>query len=138
MTRVAGRLPAARRDRLVASADRVVTGYLDGVLGRGDPFADFTRGARALATDSVPEVSERLQARRGTAYLAVLAPEGRLLGATARFQVPLRAGEDAGRRAPVTRLTGRLLLTPTRSGWRVFGYDVTWPDGARTRLGGGR
>jgi len=141
VTRVAGRVPAAAREQLVARADRIVTGYLEGLVeGSGDPYQHFTPGARRLAGESdPPRVHERLRAARAAAYLAVLAPDGRLLGATARFRVLLVPELDGGpRRRPVAQLAGRLLLTPTQAGWRVFGYDVTWPDGRRSRLGGPR
>jgi hypothetical protein len=121
--------------------DRIVTGYLEGlVAGSGDPYTHFTPGARRLARDSQPpRIPGRLRAGRAAAYLAVLAPQGRILGATARFRVPLLSEpSDGRRRRPVAELAGRLLLTPTEVGWRVFGYDVTWPDGHRSRLEGPR
>lgn len=140
VTRVAGRVPAAARVQLVARVDRIVTGYVEGLVdGSADPYAHFTPGARRLAAASDrPRLPARLRAGPASAYLAVLAPQGRILGVTARFRVPLLPDRDAGPRRAVADLSGRLLLTPTQGGWRVFGYDVTWPDGGRSRLEGSR
>jgi hypothetical protein len=52
----------------------------------------------------------------------VVAAHGRAVGATAKVSLDLRVTE-AGRTRPV-RVQGRLLLTPTDHGWRIFGYHV--------------
>lgn len=70
--------------------------------------------------------------RRARAYVATVAPRGHALGATARISVDLAVTAD-GTTRPVT-LTGRLLLTPVGSQWRVFGYDLAL-GGARAAGG---
>jgi hypothetical protein len=60
----------------------------------------------------------------------VVAPKGRPAGATARVKVRLvlggldaaEGGDADGQRTDV--VSGRLLLTPTAGGWRIFGFDL--------------
>jgi hypothetical protein len=56
------------------------------------------------------------------ASFSVVAPRGRAVGATARIHLEVQRG---GR--PL-RIDGRLLLTPTKRGWQIFGYDLTRSD----------
>ena len=60
--------------------------------------------------------------RGAIAYVSVVAPEGRAVGATARVSVDL-AVADSERTRRLT-VSGRLLLTPRPDRWRIFGYDL--------------
>jgi hypothetical protein len=141
VTRVIGELPRKKRKRLAGEIDTVVGRYLRAAFlqpGSGsrdaaaaeDRFPAFTPGARTravrdrqLLTGLPFSDARRVEPRRATAYVAMLAPHGGPLGATARVRLELSVttGDGTG---PVT-VTGRLLLTPTAHGWRIFGYDIT-------------
>jgi hypothetical protein len=137
---VAGRLPAASRQRLVAEVGRTLSSYLDGAfLGGNYPRSDFdgsfdafTTGAATsarrdetlLTNRTLGPTTDHVRATRRTASLSVLAPEGSAAGVTAAVDVVLRV--DRGTRpARRVHLHGRLLLTPRADGsWAIFGYDL--------------
>lgn len=148
VTRVAGRLPDERRAQVAKGIGRVVEAHLDKAYLReypmrapGAAFVDFTAGARTQARKD-----QRLLTGRGlkgarsvsvtdaAAYVALLAPGRHVVGATARLEVDLRV--ETRRGAEKVRVRGRLLLTPTPKGWRIFGYDVTRSDLAGTKKAG--
>ncbi len=135
VTRVLGDLTDAERRQVATEAKQVITGYVEAAYlhqrpsdGYRGSFPGFTKGARALALDDTGIVSDRsfggavVSPRGGTAYLSVVAPEGRAVGATARVSVDL-AVDDSERTRRVT-VSGRLLLTPRSDRWRIFGYDL--------------
>ena len=125
VTRVAGPLTDVRRDRVARRARVVVTGYLEGAfLGTSDPFRAFTgRPRRAARSDAeLLAGSGGVELRRAHAWFSVAAPEGRPVGLTARVRVELADGRRA------ESVTGRLLMTRTEDGWRVFGYDLARSD----------
>lgn len=140
---VRGTLPKARADRVVADVTSVVeswsAGAFEGDYPRTDfsaAFTGFTAGARALAAKptsllSNVAVGSRLKSSRVASRLVrvdVLAPQGRLAGATARVKLVVQLA--AGSTETTQVLTGRLMLTPTAAGWRVFGFDVRRGEGA--------
>lgn len=140
---VRGTLPKARADRVVADVTSVVenwsAGAFEGDYPRTDftaAFTDFTQGARALAARptsllSNVAVGSRLSGSRVASRLVrvdVLAPQGKVAGATARIKLVVRL--TAGSTETTQVLTGRLALTPTGAGWRVFGFDVRRGEGA--------
>jgi hypothetical protein len=144
---VTGRL--SRRDRLrVASvagdvADRWFdAAYVGGDYPRrafDDAFPGFTPGARAQALGdralmSNQDIGRRIDgvtARRRSVRVDVLAVRGRAVGMTARFVLDLATTGELQRKVEVR---GRLLLTRTDNGWKVFGYDVN-KDVARLKGG---
>lgn len=137
VTRVAGDLSPEQRARLERRLGPVVRSYLEPAFlrsypmaGPGRSFAGFTPGARRLArkderllTGVGLDKAEDVRVRRASAYYSVVAPSSRAVGVTARLVVDVRA--TRGERTRSVRLRGRLLLTPTRAGWRIFGYDVS-------------
>ena len=139
--RVAGELDARRRAQLKESVAEVVDGWIDAAYVGGewprDDFADyaaalrdFTPAAkrraardRALLTNvAIGDRVDSVRATRRVLQVDVLAPGGRPVGATARFLVRFRTDGEV-RRTDLVR--GRLMLTPTKKGWKVFGYDVS-------------
>ncbi len=139
MGTVTGRLDRAgrrkARDQVAAAVDRWWdAAYVAGEYPRSD-FADafpgFTKGAARLArrqsaTMSNAKVGDRVdtvEAVKRTVTVDVLAPGRKPAGATARVTLVLELSGDVER---TDRVRGRVLLTParTRSGWRVFGFDV--------------
>jgi hypothetical protein len=134
---VVGKLPAVRRRAIARQVGEVVDGwfeaaYLGGDYPRSD-FADafpgFTSGAARLArrdrsllsNASIGKRIEEVTATNRTVRVDVLAPNGRVAGATARFRLGFTTTGGFARRVVVH---GRLVLTHTRTGWRVFAYDV--------------
>jgi hypothetical protein len=133
ITRIAGRLPPERRRRLEAQVARLVDDYVTAsfVAGAGgdDAFPGFTPGARRRAMQDLAVltgrdlVADEVRAERAAAYLAVFAHRYRAQGATARLELDLAVPTEDG--TATVRVRGRLLLTPTSQGWRIFGYDLT-------------
>jgi hypothetical protein len=138
VTRVVGQLAPDARTRLAGRAGSLVKAYfqaafLDPRAGQAAgplAFPGFTPGARALAerdhdvlTGAPYAGADRVSPRGGTAYFNVLAPNGHPVGATVRVGLTLSV-TDGGRTRPVA-VSGRLMLTPTAHGWRIFGYDLS-------------
>lgn len=133
---VTGRLAKEDRRRVVAVAGDVVDRWFDAAyVGSprprvGNAFAAFTSGARARARrDRTVLTNQELVGRvdsaaatRRRVRVDVLAVRGRAVGLTARFALDLATTGKAEREVA---LRGRLLLTPTGDGWKVFGYDVS-------------
>ena len=92
-------------------------------------FADFTKDARALAVKQPRVMSnakigprlEGVEMVRRAIRVDVAAPKGRPAGATARFRLKITM---SGGVEQTDLISGRLLLTPTKDGWKVFGFDV--------------
>ena len=137
VSRVHGQLSPARRQELERDAGRLVADYLAAAYlherpaaGYRGSFPGFTTGARALALEDV-EISsdaafaeaEEIRSQGAVAFLSVVAPEGRPVGATARVSLDLAVLDgDRDRRVEVR---GRLLLSPAGDGWRIFGFDLS-------------
>lgn len=135
---VTGRLPQAERRRLAERVRRVVDGwtaaaYLDGPFRSRDfstAFAGFTPGARAdarrdralLTNQTRGGPVDEVVPRRSRLVLDVLAVKRRPVGVTARLDLRFAT---AGRGDRSVRVGGRVYLTPTPDGWRIFGYDLT-------------
>jgi hypothetical protein len=152
VTRVSGRLPAARREAVAAKVGRVIgtyvqAAYLEGAgAGQGaaatrsvgergtaatGAFAAFTPDAarqarrdRDLLTSAGFGDARKVQPLEATAFLSVLAPKGRPVGATARTTLRFAVtGADGTTRQRQVR--GRVLLTPQNGDWRIFGYELS-------------
>jgi len=140
---VTGRLARQDRARVAAAAGEVVDRWFDAAYVGGnyprrafdDAFPGFTPGARARALADREVMSNRELGRRIEGVAAsrrkvrvdVLAVRGRAVGLTARFVLGFAT---AGKLEREREVRGRLLLTRTTNGWKVFGYDAS--------LGGGR
>ena len=140
VTHVAGRLPAKERRGLAARVGRTISAYVDAAFLDGEyprsrfgaSFAAFTPAAARQARGDQPLLTNQpwgpttraVRATRRTAYLSVLAPDGRVSGATAAVDLVFRV-DRGGRPARKVRLKGRLLLTHDGKGrWAIFGYDL--------------
>jgi hypothetical protein len=139
VTRVAGKLPKRARPVLERRLGKVVGAYFDDAFLGGDyprsdfgnAFATFTASAaeqahrdRRLTTNlALGPTTESVRPTRRAVWLAVLAPGRVAAGASARFELDYVA-DRGDRQAKQVRVTGRLLLTRTDNGWRVFGYRV--------------
>jgi hypothetical protein len=135
VTRVSGELTPAARDRLGTVLTQPVAAYVQRAFvadragkSRDWAFASFTRAARRLAVRDAATLAgpvadaDEFAVESARAYFSVLAPHGRAVGATARVHLEVLADDQ-----PV-RLDGRLLLTRTKAGWKIFGYDVARSD----------
>ena len=136
--RVTGRLPQEARERLADQVGAVVDGWTEAAYLGGDyprrDFSDswpgFTAGAqeeahRDRALMSNEDIGQRIdgvEVRRSRVRIDVLAVRQRAVGVTARV---LLGFQTSGELERVVRVEGRLYLTHTERGWRVFGYDVT-------------
>jgi hypothetical protein len=133
---VKGRLGRKRSQAVLTGVTTVVERWFDQGYGGEYPrrnfspaFADFTRDARALARKhsgvmSNARIGPRLdgvEMVRRAIRVDVAAPNGRPAGATARFR--LKITMSGGVRG-TDLISGRLLLTRTKDGWKVFGFDV--------------
>ena len=148
VTRVAGRLSEKRRTQVAKGIGRVVEAHLGEAYlreypmrGPGAAFTDFTPGARSqarrdqgLLTGRGLKGAESVSVSHAAAYVALLAPGRHVVGATVRLEVDLRTETAVG--VEKVRVRGRMMLTPTKKGWRVFGYDLTRSDLAVTKKSG--
>ncbi|MDQ6527475.1 hypothetical protein RB608_27930 [Nocardioides sp. LHD-245] len=138
--KVRGELDDARAAEALAAVTEVVDGWIDGGYAGDYPrgtfdeaFGAFTDDARELALAqpavmSNAEVGDRLEGAEVTqrsVSVDVLGVRGKPAGATAHvvLTVELEGGPDGTQRSD--QVTGRLLLTPGKDGWRVFGFDVS-------------
>ena len=136
--KVTGNLPAGSRDRLAQQVGQVVSrwteaAYLGGDYPRRD-FADswpgFTAGAqreahgdRALMSNE--DIGDRIDGivpHKSVVRLDVLAVKKRPVGITAHVYLGFGTTGDVEKEV---RVKGRLFLTHTDGGWKVFGYDMT-------------
>lgn len=145
VARVHGALSKPQRDRLERHTSQLLAGYFAAAYlherqgdGYRDAFPGFTRGARTLASRDVDTVADasfadadEVRSRGAVAFLSVVAPEGRPVGATARVFLNLHVTEEG--RARTVPVRGRLMLTPGEDGWRIFGYDLSLDTAAKGR-----
>lgn len=135
--KVRGSLGAARRAEVVRGVTALVDAWSNQAYGGDHPradvggaFAAFTPYARELAMRKTSLLSnaavggdlEAVTIARRVVRVDVLAPRGKVAGATARIRIVLDLSGATERREVVT---GRLLLTPSAKGWRVFGFDIS-------------
>lgn len=136
--RVTGSLPRDARTRLAGQVRELVDGwtraaYLGGDYPRRDfstSWPGFTPGARKeahgdralMSNEDIGQRIDGVQARRSRVRIDVLAVRKRAVGVTARVLLGFRT---TGRLERDVRVQGRLYLTRTDRGWRIFGYDMT-------------
>lgn len=133
---VKGRLSDAAAAEVLTQVTEVVDRWFDSAYAGDYPrtdfaaaFADFTKDAAALATRqrsilSNTEVGPDLAAVEVTQRLVrvdVLAPKGKVAGATVRFRLSIAMSGGVER---TDLVAGRLLLTPVKGAWKIFGFDV--------------
>lgn len=134
---VAGKLAGKRKRAFLKGTVDTVDAWLDAAYvagdyprsGAGKAFARFTPGATKLArrqpkvmsNAAVGDRIEQVTVKKRRVVVDALAPGGKPAGATARVHLVLTLNGDVRR---TDRVRGRLMLTPTKRGWRVFGFDV--------------
>ena len=135
---VTGTLAPADRRHLATKVGQIVDGwtvaaYLGGDYPRRD-FADswpgFTRGAREeahadrslMSNEDIGSRIDGVEPYRSRVRIDVLAVHRRPVGVTAHVALTFGTTGEVERRVSVR---GRLFLTPTEQGWKVFAYDVT-------------
>jgi hypothetical protein len=139
--RVSGRLPKQAREHLRKVTGDVVDAWFEAAYLGGDyprrnfrtAFPGFTPGARSEARHDFALMSnagigsrvDDVVATRKRVRVDALAAHHRAAGATARFVLVFKTTGQARRKLEVR---GRLMLTRTARGWRIFGYDVTKGD----------
>jgi hypothetical protein len=138
-----GRMPEDDRADVESAIGAVLSQYVGAAYlgdhprsGYLEALARFTDGAAELAardldvlTASGDDEFSSVLATRLDTDLSLYVVDGAALGATARVHFTFDA-TTAGDTPQELRLDGRLMLTPTRDGWAVFGYDVSSDDGA--------
>lgn len=135
--KVEGRLPKQRVDNVVARVGAVVDGWIDaGFAGEEWPrkisgaYAEFTERAAAQASGdaeltSAAAFSQRVDSVEVTERVVrvdLVSHRRTPAGATARVRLTL---ETSGEVERTVRVRGRLFLTPSGNGWKIFGYDLT-------------
>lgn len=129
-----GKRPARKAAAQVAhTVDRWLdAAYLAGDYPRskfGDAFQGFTKDAAALArrqrglmsNASIGGDVEEVTATRRVVRVDLLAPKGKPAGATARVNLVF---DLVGKSERTEQVRGRLVLTPSKGGWQVFGFDI--------------
>jgi len=137
--RVRGKLAKAKAAKALTAITTVVERWSDAAYdgaGSADAkgaFAAFSDDARALAVKQTALSNRRLKGDIGDAAITrravrvdLIAARNRPAGATARIVLTVELpGLDR-----TDRIRGRLLLTPAKGGWKVFGFDVRRGEGA--------
>ena len=134
---VVGRLPRKDRQRVAGAVTPVVQRWFNAAYVGGDyprkdftdAFPGFTAGARSQAFRdrklmSNRAISDRIEGvtpKTSRIWLDMLAVGERPVAVTARFFLAFRTNGDLTRKVKVH---GRLLLSRSDKGWRIFGYDV--------------
>ncbi|MDN5895714.1 MAG: hypothetical protein L0H93_17030 [Nocardioides sp.] len=136
--RVSGTLPKARRKHVAVTVGKVVdrwfrAGYLGGPFPRSsfkNSFAVFSPRLRKQAVSdrklltnaAIGPRIDGVVARRRLVLVDLLAPRGRIAGATARVKLWFDTTGSVEQRIVIR---GTLTLTRTpKGGYQVFGYDV--------------
>lgn len=134
---IAGALPKGPAREVAADVAEVVDGWLDAAYVGGDyprsdfgrAFAGFTDDAARLATRQAALMSnaavgkdvDEVTATRRVIRVDLLAPKGEPAGATAHVNLVIDLTGDVDR---TDQVRGRVVLTPVKNGWRVFGFDI--------------
>lgn len=126
---VSGRLPKAKARKVAQQVAATVDRWIDAAYVGGErSFPGFSKGAARMAAKQAGLMSnaqlgdrvDGLTVTRRVVAVDVLAPRQRPAGATARVNLVFEVAGSKRRE----QVRGRLLLTPARTGWRVFGFDV--------------
>ncbi len=141
--KVTGQLPKGKRSKVRQQVARAVDAWFDAAYVGGDyprndfaaSWPGFTAGAKVDAKADKADMSNQdigaqidaVEATTRKVTVDVLAVKGHAAGATARVVLKFRTDGEVTRKVEVR---GRLFLTPTPDGWRIFGYDVTKGRGA--------
>lgn len=136
--KVVGKVGKQDRRRLAGAITPVLqrwfdAAYVGGDYPRsnfGDAFPGFTAGAREQARRdktlmSNQGIGDRISAvtpKASRLWLDVLAVGRGPVAVTARFRLAFRTHGDLERRIGVG---GRVMLTRSKTGWRIFGYQVS-------------
>jgi hypothetical protein len=136
--KVTGKLPKGKRSKVRQQVSRAIDAWFDaayvgGAYPRNDfatAWPGFTTGAKVRAKAdkalmSNQDIGTRIEGVAATTRkvtVDVLAVKGHPAGATARVVLKFRTDGEVARKIEVR---GRLFLTPSPDGWRIFGYDVT-------------
>lgn len=133
---IRGPITDKRADKVLSDVTAVVERWSDQGYGGDYPrddfaaaFGEFTKDARALASKQPAIMSnaqvggdvEAVDLLKRVVRVDVAAPKGKAAGATARIRLKVSLSGGVERTDVVS---GRLLLTPTKDGWKVFGFDV--------------
>lgn len=134
---VAGKLGKRPAREVAADVAEVVDRWLDAayVVGDyprskfGDAFPGFTKDAATLAArqpglmsnQAVGDDVDGVTATRRVVRVDVLAPKGKAAGATAHVKLVI---ELTGKVERTDQIRGRVVLTPAKGGWQVFGFDI--------------
>jgi len=134
---VVGKLGKGPAREVAADVADVVDGWLDAayVAGDyprsdfGDAFPGFTDGAAKVArrqsdlmsNDGVGDKVDDVTATRRVVRVDLLAPKGKAAAATAHVNLVIKLTGDVDR---TDQIRGRVVLTRSKSGWRVFGFDI--------------
>jgi len=135
--RVAGRLGKGPAREVAAEVAKVVDRWLDAAYVAGDyprsdfrnAFPGFTKDAARLAArqgalmsnERVGEDVDGVTATRRVIRVDLLAPKGKAAGATAHVNLVIELTGEVER---TDQVRGRVVLTPSKNGWRVFGFDI--------------
>ncbi|MDN5744906.1 MAG: hypothetical protein L0H31_07265 [Nocardioidaceae bacterium] len=134
---VGGKLAKAKAAKVVSAVADIVEQWSEAAFegsGSTQPkgaFGAFTGDARdlalkqtALSNQGAGKIGDARTTRR-VVRVDVIAARGRAVGATARIKLLVQLpGLDR-----TDQIRGRLLLTPTKHGWKVFGFDVQRGEG---------
>ena len=136
--KVTGTLPPGAREQVIATVGDLVDGWTEAAYLGGDyprqDFSDawpgFTPGAaqeahgdRALmSNEDIGTRIDGVEPHKSAVRVDVLAVKKEPVGITAHVFLGFGTTGDLRREV---RVTGRLFLTPTPQGWKVFAYDVT-------------
>lgn len=149
-----GKLPRAKRARVLRSVTRPVRawvngGFVDGPWPRkrfqsafgpfsGDAAKTARRQARLLTLQPEGRSLVDVAPQRRKVRVSVTAIRGRAVGATASVDMGVYGLDDQGQRSLVN-VRGDLYLTPAGSkGWQIFGYDIDRWVGSPGGASGGR
>lgn len=134
---VAGKLAKAPAREVAADVAEVVDRWLDAAYVGGDyprsdfgnAFPGFTKDAAALASRQPGLMSnkavgadvEEVKATRRVISVDLLAPKGKVAAATAHVNLVF---DLTGDKARTDQIRGRVVLTRSKGGWQVFGFDI--------------
>lgn len=134
---VVGKLGKGPARKLAAQVAGVVdewleAAYVGGDYPRsdfGDAFPGFTKDAAGLASREKGLMSnagiggdiDAVTATRRAVRVDLLAPKGKAAGATAHVNLVI---EITGEIERTDQIRGRVVLTPSQDGWRIFGFDI--------------